>query len=106
MKQHSNLQWLERRFRYMDDDILVGSPVYQWILEKGREQDLAQMRQIIVDFVQECFPELVQLAEDVVATVDKLPQLGRLTGDLGRAQSVEQARKILLELPHHTPRAR
>ena len=82
----------------MDDDILVGSPVYQWILEKGREQDLVQMRQTIVGIVQECFPELVQLAEVVVATIDNPPQLGRLSAKLGGAQSAEQARKILLEL--------
>jgi hypothetical protein len=56
------------------------------------------MRQTIVDFVQECFPELVQLAEEVVATIDNLPQLGRLSIKLGGAQSAEQARKILLEL--------
>lgn len=94
LKQEKNLTWLEERGRHMDD-FLRESPAYQWILEKGREQDLAQMRQTIVDFVQECFPELVQLAEEVVATIDNLPQLGRLSIKLGGAQNAEQAQKIL-----------
>ena len=42
--------------------------------------------------------ELVQLAEEVVATIDNLPQLGRLTAKLGGAQDAEQACKILSQL--------
>jgi hypothetical protein len=34
LNQSEDLEWLKERFRHMDDDILVGSPVYQWILEK------------------------------------------------------------------------
>ncbi|HEY4035765.1 MAG TPA: hypothetical protein VGL94_17550 [Ktedonobacteraceae bacterium] len=105
LKQSDDLEWLKERFRHMDD-ILRESPLYEWILEegeakgeaKGVAKGVAQMRQTIVDFVQECFPELVQLAEEVVATIDNLPQLGRLSIKLGGAQSAEQARKILLEL--------
>ena len=97
LKQEKNLTWLEERGRHMDD-FLRESPAYQWILEKGREQDLAQMRQTIVDFVQECFPELAQLTEEVVATIDNLPQLGRLSIKLGGAQNAEQARQILSAL--------
>ena len=101
LKQDSDLQWLKERFRHMDD-ILRESPVYEWILTEGREEEkaqgLAQMRHTIVDFVQECFPELVQMAGEVVATIDNLPQLGRLSIKLGGAQSTEQVRKILLEL--------
>lgn len=105
LKQDSDLQWLKERFRHMDD-ILRESPVYEWILEEGREegreeektQGLVQMRQTIVDFVHECFPEHVQLAEEVVATMDNLSQLGRLSIKLGGARSAEQARRILSEL--------
>jgi hypothetical protein len=71
---------------------------YQRIIERGRAQDLARMRQTVVDFVQKDFPELVQLAEEVVTTIDDLPQLGRLSIKLGGAQNAEQARKILSTL--------
>jgi hypothetical protein len=75
------------------DDFLCESPAYQWILEKGEAQgvtqgvtqSVAQMRQTIVDFVRDDFPELVQLAEEVVATIDDLPPLGRLSAKLGGA---------------------
>ena len=56
------------------------------------------MRQTAVDVVKESFPELVQLAEEVVATIDNLPQLGRLSAKLGGAQDAEQARKVLSQL--------
>jgi len=104
LKRDSDLEWLQERFCYMND-IIRESPFYQWILEEGEAkgvtqgvaQSVAQMRQTIVDFVRECFPELAQLAEEVVATMDNLPQLGRLSIKLGGAQSAEQARKILSE---------
>lgn len=83
-------------------DFLSESPAYQWILEEGEAKEkakgIAQARQTVVDFVQKRFPALAQLAEDVVATIDNLPQLIQLTGDLGGAQSTEQARKILSSL--------
>ena len=84
------------------DDFLKESPAYQWILTEGREEEkahgLAQMRQTVVDFVQERFPALAQLAEEVVATIDSPAQLVRLSAKLGGAHSAEQAHKILLEL--------
>jgi predicted transposase YdaD len=110
--KHSELKWLERKFRQMQD-FLSESPAYQWILEEGEEkgvaqgiaqgiaqgmaQGVAQMRETIVNFVREHFPELVQLAEEVVATMDNLSELGRLSIKLGGAQDAEQARKFLLE---------
>jgi hypothetical protein len=101
-EKFADLKWLEERFSHMDDDILIGSPVYRWIIERGHEeekaQSVAQMRQTVVDVVKESFPELVQLAEEVVATIDDLPQLGRLSAKLGGAQDAEQARNILSAL--------
>ena len=84
-------------------DILRESPAYQWILEegeakgevKGIAEERAQMRQAIVEFVQEHFPALAQLAEEVVATIDNPAQLVHLSIKLGGAQSAEQARQIL-----------
>ena len=71
---------------------------YRQIIERGHAQDLAQTRQTVVDFVRDDFPELVQLAEEVVATIDNMPQLGRLSAKLGGAQNAEQAHKILSAL--------
>jgi hypothetical protein len=97
-----DLKWLEERFSHMDDDILIGSPVYRWIIERGHEEEkaqgLAQVRQAVVDFVRDDFPELVQLAEEVVATIDNSAQLVRLSTKLGGAQNADQARKILSAL--------
>ena len=100
-KEFSDLEWLQERFRHMQD-FLKDAPAYQWILEEGREEEkahgLAQARQAVVEFVQKRFPVLAQLAEEVVATIDSPAQLIYLTGDLGGAQSAEQARQILSEL--------
>ncbi len=100
LKRDSDLKWLERKFRHMHD-IIRESPVYDWILTEGiakeKAQGIAQARQAVVDFVQEHFPALAQFAEEVVATIDNLAQLVRLTGNLGGAQSVEQAHQILLD---------
>ena len=100
LKRESDLVWLQERLHM--NDIIRQSPFYQWALEEGeakeKAQGLAQMRQTVVDFVQEHFPEFVQLAEEVVATIDNLPQLGRLSIQLGGAQSAEQARMILSSL--------
>ena len=65
---------------------------------KGVAQGVAQARQAVADFVKGDFPELVQLAEEVVATVDNLPQLLALLVKLGGTQNAEQARKILSTL--------
>jgi flagellar biosynthesis/type III secretory pathway protein FliH len=101
LKQESNLAWLEERGRHMDD-FLCELPAYRWIIERGHEegkaQGLAQVRQAVVDFVQEDFPELVQLAKEVVATIDNPAHLVRLTAKLGGAQNTEQARKVLSAL--------
>jgi hypothetical protein len=48
-----------------------------------------------VGLVQERFPGLDQLAEEVVATLDNFAQLVRLTAKIGSAQSIEQARQVL-----------
>ena len=97
LKQLSNLAWLEERGRDMDEFPSKAS-AYREIIERAHAQDLAQMRQTMVDFVQKDFPELIQLAEEVVATIDDLPQLGRLSAKLGGAQNADQARKILSQL--------
>ena len=99
--QDIDLEWLKERFRHMHD-FLRESPAYQWILDEGREeqkaQGLAQMRQTVVEIVQERFPTLAQLAEEVAATMDDLAQLRRLAVKLSSTQSAEQAHTSLLDL--------
>jgi len=101
LKQDEDLKWLQERFCYMND-ILRESPFYQWILEegevKGIAKGIAEMRQTVVDIVQERFPALAQLAEEIVATIHDLVQLRHLLVKLSSAQSAEQARQILLNL--------
>ena len=80
------------------DEFPSKASAYREIIERAHAQDLAQMRQTMVDFVQKDFPELIQLAEEVVATIDDLPQLGRLSAKFGGAQNADQARKILSQL--------
>ena len=96
LKREHDIEWLQERL-YMND-IIRESPFYQWALEEGEAKKLAQARQAVVDFVQRRFPALAQLAQEVVATTDNLPQLIQLTGDIGGAQSVEQARQVLSAL--------
>ena len=105
LKRDKDLEWLERKFRHMHD-IIRESPVYEWILEegeakgevKGIAKGIAQMRQTVVEIIQERFPALTQLAEEVVATIDDFAQLRHLAVKLSSAQSVEQAHKSLLDL--------
>jgi hypothetical protein len=93
-REFDDLEWLQERFRHMQD-FLKDAPAYQWIFKEGEAKGLAQMRQTVVEIVQERFPALAQLAAEVVATIDNLPQMGRLSANLGGAQSAEQARQIL-----------
>ncbi len=65
---------------------------------KGIAKGIAQMRQTVVEIIQERFPALTQLAEEVVATIDDFAQLRHLAVKLSSAQSVEQAHKSLLDL--------
>ncbi len=97
LKKENDKNWLRRRFGMLKD-ILEGSWTFQemrdeFLLEGG----IAQMRQAVVDVVQECFPELEQLAKDVVANISDLTQLRHLLVKLSSsAHSAEQARQILL----------
>ena len=93
-------------------DILRESPVYEWILaegfekgemkgiekgiEKGIAQGVAQMRQAVVEIVQERFASLADFAVELVVTINDLDQLRRLVVKISSAQGTEQVRQILL----------
>jgi hypothetical protein len=61
------------------------------------EGALVQLRLAMVEIMQERFPELAELAKDVVANIIDLTQLRHLLVKLvSSAHSAEQARQILL----------
>ena len=83
-------------------DILKESWTFQEMRDELRnecllEGGLIQIRQDVVDIVQDRFPELEQLAKDVVSHITDLTQLRHLLLKLSSsAHSAEQARQILL----------
>ncbi len=108
LKKEDDQNWLKRRFAMLKD-ILEESWTFREMrdellqkgLVEGKAQGIAegivQMRQAVVDIVQECCPELAQLAKDVVAPVTDLTQLRHLLVKLSStAHSAEQARQVLL----------
>jgi hypothetical protein len=66
-------------------------------LQQGQAQGLAQMRQTIVNIVQEHFPALARLATEIVATINDPAQLVRLSVMLGGARSAEEVHQLLLQ---------
>jgi type II secretory pathway component PulM len=90
----------------MFQDLLSESWVYQEIgqkyLEKGREeerqQELQRQRQTIIGFVQRRFPEISTLAEQQTAKITDPETLQTVILELLDAQTIEEARQILLNL--------
>jgi predicted transposase YdaD len=114
-KTGPELAWFRKRFS-MFQDILSESWVYQEIgqkyLEQGREQGLEQgvekgreeerqqelqrQRQTIIGFVQRRFPEITALAEQLTAKITDPETLQTVILKLLDAQTVEEARQVLL----------
>ncbi len=99
--------WLRRRFR-MYQDILRDSEIYQIIMqegvekgiekgvEKGHQQELQDLRQILLGFIQARFQELVPIATKQTANITDTEILKHLTLNVGLAQTLEEARQLLL----------
>src|SRR5260221_3295358 len=112
-KTGPELAWFRKRFS-MFQDILSESWVYQEIgqkgVEKGREkgreegreeerqQELQRQRQTIIGFVQRRFPEITALAEQQTAKITDPETLQTVILELLDAQTIEEARQILLNL--------
>jgi hypothetical protein len=104
LKKPTDKLWLKRRFAMLQD-LLEES----WTLQEFRDEylqqgevrgvalGLTQMRQTIVDIVQERFPVLAQLAAGIAAAISDLAQLRQLAVRLSCAQSAEEARQLLLQ---------
>ena len=106
--------WLRRRFQ-MYQDILRDSEIYQIIMQegvekgieegiekgiekgvkKGHQQELQDLRQILVGFIQARFQELVPLAIKQTARITDIEKLKNLILKVGLAQSPEEARQLL-----------
>jgi predicted transposase YdaD len=92
-------------------DILRESEIYQIIVQegvekgiekgiekgvkKGHQQELQDLRQILIGFVQARFEELVPLATKQTAGIADTEKLKNLTLKVGLAQSLEEARQLL-----------
>jgi len=99
--------WLRRRFS-MYQDIIRDSEIYQIIVqegvekgiekgvEKGHQQELQDLRQILLGFIQARFQELVPIATKQTANITDTEILKHLTLKVGLAQTLEEARQLLL----------
>ena len=100
-KTGPELEWFKRRFS-MFQDILSESWVYQELVEQGvekeRQQELQRQRQTIIGFVQRRFPEISTLAEQQTAKITDPEMLQTVILKLLDAQTIEEARQILLNL--------
>jgi len=118
--QTSEIEWLERRYKMLDEKFSA-SPVYQWTIEKGiaigeergiaigeergitlgksqtQAQTLAQMRKRVMDIVIARFSSLISLTNEIVALINDSDALFTLGINLAQAQSVEEARELLLK---------
>lgn len=84
----------------MYQDILRNTEIYQIIMqegvEKGHQQELHDLRQILLGFVQAKFQELVPLVTKQTAHITDTEMLKHLTLKVGLAQTLEEARQLLL----------
>src|SRR5260370_34211134 len=95
--------WLRRRFR-MYQDIIRDSEIYQIIIqegvekgvEKAHQQELQDLRQILLGFIQARFQELVPIATKQTANITDIEILKHLTLKVVLAQTLEEARRLLL----------
>lgn len=101
LKQDSDLEWLEKRFRHMHD-ILRESPVYEWILDEGREEGIQQgvqaMQQAAINMVIARFAELESLARVRISALRDLERLQHLIIDLSISHSPEEMKRVLLAI--------
>ncbi len=84
----------------MFQDILRESPIYQEIVEQGRDeerqQELQRQRQTLTSFVQRHFSEITALALQQADGITDPEVLQTAILRLLDAQTVEEARQILL----------
>lgn len=101
------LAWFKRRFS-MFQDILRESPIYQEIVEQGRDEErrrgLQRQRQTLTSFVQRHFSEITALAKQRADGITDPEVLQTAILRLLDAQTVEEARQILLSINQNETR--
>ena len=95
-------KWLQERFAHMHD-IIRESPIYQLILKEGRQEGqrkegLKTLRKSVTTVVQIRFPDLVKLTKQKITKIHDPKQLEDLLAEMVKAESLEQARQILLDV--------
>lgn len=103
-KSTEDSDWLRRRFTLLSDDIFEDAWAYQEMLAKGMEKGLQKgmekgkiqgQREIIMDIVQERFPQISALVSKQVQKIEDPIQLRRLSVKLSTAQTVQEAEQAL-----------
>ena len=82
----------------MFQDILRESSIYQEIVEQGLEKGIQGQRQMLLDFVQMRFPELLALAKQQTDGITDPGVLPSLNHKLLDCQTVEEARQLILNI--------
>jgi flagellar biosynthesis/type III secretory pathway protein FliH len=84
-------------------DIIEDSWVYQETIQKGREEGLEKggqqaLQTAAISIVVARFPELEQLAREIIATIGDQSRLQTLIVELSVTPSQEHAKQLLLSL--------
>ena len=82
-------------------DIIRESPIFQEILEQGREEGLEKgrldaVRTTLTNVVQRLFPDLASLAQQQAELIDQPKIVDDLILRMIQASSIEEARTLLL----------
>jgi hypothetical protein len=80
----------------MINDVIKESWAFQDMIQIGREQGLQAQRQSVILLIEEYFPNLIQLAQDVCNTMQTLEELQDLFQRILRSRSEQEVRQILL----------
>ena len=84
-------------------DILRETPIYQEILQEGREEErqqrLQDQRQTLIKLVQMRFPEVVSLAKKQADFVKDPEVLQNLIAKMFAVSTLQEAVQYLLDLP-------
>lgn len=83
----------------MFQDIIKDTEIYQIIMQEGVEKGLAQgveaFHQVILEEVQDRFPELIEQATKRVSAVTDLSVLKKIVRSMSFASSTDQVRALL-----------
>src|SRR5713226_4952767 len=95
-KNAEDRDWLRKRFTMLSEDIFEDSWAYQEMLAKGmekgrREGELQALREVIMDVVQDRFPQIAALVSNHIQKIDDPGQLRRLNVKVSAAQTARQA---------------